>query len=557
MAILETFLTSISEFLRQKDSNKLKQWLWVEPPAPDHYTQLGLELKAAWQDGKKLEKLIDKLVKESEDETSDEGGTWPGFNAFLKEYLIYWRDADWNDMLGTNQRLSDVVAACITALSHSKYGIIMLPTTEQLCGALARLAMMLDKRPDLLRRVRIQGDEGETRKTLVETTAESIQRAFTVCLTERTANRNGIGRDGMPEGKKIGIYAFANMVLRLLFQCRKSRLSNQLFTNITQNSPPLGLYPAPQRVTFLYYLGRYHFSHNHFWYAQACLQSAYGQCHPQFLSQRRSILIYLFSTNLILGRFPTEAFLSRREAADLLPKFMPVVNAIKKGNMLAFKAALGPSSGNERWFFKHGILLPLLSRCEVLVWRSLARRVFLLTYQPPTTIIDPTKPFTAPVLYIEDVVVAAQLGQKQLEGWTRPISAMTARQHPNAMFLKTPDLEPPVKGRTKLGPYGGMIFGNQMPELHDVEAILASLVSQGLMYGVITHSTRKFSILGSKNRGGPLKAGFPVVWQVLQAKAKNEERGGDVPGWVQNERATGMGGVVNLSGIARPVGSGG
>lgn len=96
-----------------------------------------------------------------------------------------------------------------------------------------------------------------------------------------------------------------------------------------------------------------------------------------------------------------------------------------------------------------------------------------------------------------------------------------------------------------------------MPELHDVEAILASLVSQGLMYGVITHSTRKFSILGSKNRGGPLKAGFPVVWQVLQAKAKNEERGGDVPGWVQNERATGMGGVVNLSGIARPVGSGG
>lgn len=218
MAILETFLTSISEFLRQKDSNKLKQWLWVEPPAPDHYTQLGLELKAAWQDGKKLEKLIDKLVKESEDETSDEGGTWPGFNAFLKEYLIYWRDADWNDMLGTNQRLSDVVAACITALSHSKYGIIMLPTTEQLCGALARLAMMLDKRPDLLRRVRIQGDEGETRKTLVETTAESIQRAFTVCLTERTANRNGIGRDGMPEGKKIGIYAFANMVLRLLFQ---------------------------------------------------------------------------------------------------------------------------------------------------------------------------------------------------------------------------------------------------------------------------------------------------------------------------------------------------
>ena len=79
--------------------------------------------------------------------------------------------------------------------------------------------MTLDKRPDLTRRLRMSNiDQGETRKTLVEGTAESIQRAFTMCLTERSANRNGIGRDGKPEGKKIGIYSFANLVLKLLFQ---------------------------------------------------------------------------------------------------------------------------------------------------------------------------------------------------------------------------------------------------------------------------------------------------------------------------------------------------
>ena len=65
-------------------------------------------------------------------------------------------------------------------------------------------------------------DQGESRKTLVEGTAESIQRAFTMCLTERSTNRNGIGKDGKPEGKKVGIYSFANLVLKLLFQvCRK------------------------------------------------------------------------------------------------------------------------------------------------------------------------------------------------------------------------------------------------------------------------------------------------------------------------------------------------
>lgn len=80
--------------------------------------------------------------------------------------------------------------------------------------------MMLDKRPDLTLKLRKMADsnQGEERKTLVESTAECIQRAFTMCLTERSANRNGIGRDGLPEGKKIGIYCFANMVLKLLFQ---------------------------------------------------------------------------------------------------------------------------------------------------------------------------------------------------------------------------------------------------------------------------------------------------------------------------------------------------
>ncbi len=95
---------------------------------------------------------------------------------------------------------------------------------------------MLDKRPDLTRKmVQIADVDQEARKTLVEGTAESIQRAFTMCLTERTANRNGIGRDGKPEGKKVGIYSFANMVLRLLFQvgtlsALRSRCSDRIYS---------------------------------------------------------------------------------------------------------------------------------------------------------------------------------------------------------------------------------------------------------------------------------------------------------------------------------------
>jgi nuclear mRNA export protein PCID2/THP1 len=259
---------------------------------------------------------------------------------------------------------------------------------------------------------------------------------------------------------------------------------------------------------------------------------------------------------MILGRFPSRAFLSRPEAADVLDKFIPISNAIQKGNMIAFKQAVGPESGNEEWLFQHGVLLPLRSRCEVLVWRTFARRIFLLTYQFPS---DPNSR-RAPTLDLEDLVAAAQYCQKLLEGWVKPVDSMTAmqagRMHPNSMFMKTPDLVPPPEGPKNLGAQDGMIFGNTMPDLMEMEAIVASLVQQDLLHGFISHNQGKFAILGAKQRGGPLNAGFPPVWETLKVRAEREANSGEIPGWVQTERTGMMGGVVNLTGIARPVGSG-
>ncbi len=256
---------------------------------------------------------------------------------------------------------------------------------------------------------------------------------------------------------------------------------------------------------------------------------------------------------MILGRFASRSLMSRPEAADL-GRFLSISDAIKKGDMIAFKQALGPESGNDKWLFHHEVLLPILTRCEVLVWRSLARRVFLLSYQFPT---DPHSR-KAPTLSLEALVAAAQYCQKILEGWKRPTSPLeqSGRSHINSIFLKASNLEPPEGGPKKLRPNYGVIHGNRKPDLLEIEAIVASLVQQGLLHGFISHNQVKYAILGAKLRGGPLSAGFPNVWEVLKARAEREGRDRDVPGWVQIERTGGMGGVVNLSGIARPVGSG-
>ena len=250
--------------------------------------------------------------------------------------------------------------------------------------------------------------------------------------------------------------------------------------------------------------------------------------------------------------------MTRPESAGILQKFFPICKAIKKGDLVAFKKALGPNSGNEKWFFQKGVLLPLLYRCEVLVWRSLARRVFLLTYQLPG---DPNSR-KAPTLDLLDLVAAAQYCQKVLEGWQKPVDPVSfmqgGRTHINNLFMKPADLvKPSAGGCIKLQAHQGVIFNNHMPEFIDIEAIVASLVQQGLLHGFVSHNLGRFAILGAKQRGGALKAGFPGVWDVIKGRAEREGKEAEIPGWVREERKGGMGGVVNLSGIARPVGGSG
>lgn len=94
----------------------------------------------------------------------------------------------------------------------------MLQTSISLCGSLSKLSMTLNKRPDLTEKLNTidTGDDDQT--SIVGTTAEVIQKIFTTCLTDRSSQRYA-----QPEGKKTGVYIFANLTLKLLFAVRASR----------------------------------------------------------------------------------------------------------------------------------------------------------------------------------------------------------------------------------------------------------------------------------------------------------------------------------------------
>lgn len=334
----------------------------------------------------------------------------------------------------------------------------------------------------------------------------------------------------------------ANVCLKILFQADKIDNCQTIFKNITQNSPPLDFYPASERVTYLYYLGRALFAGTHFYQAQLALQKAYDDCttHESCRKQRRLILIYLISANIILGRFPTDEVYSRPEAQGLWDIFSPFTEAIRKGDLETFRriTKLDLSFEHAGWLFRRRILMQFQMYCEALVWRSLFRKVFLLAGQQGAT------ERSAPTLDLNVVLAACTYLEKraQMPAAMAQQDGGPGRRHISFVlqdFTPRGWVHPEFEG-LGLEPY---IYA---PKLDEIECICASLVTQGFLHGYISHKSKRFAIQGVKKAGSAVKAGFPSVSQII--KAENVQAGGDrVEGWVTEMQRIG-GNVVRLAG---------
>ncbi|KAJ5169981.1 PCI/PINT associated module [Penicillium coprophilum] len=602
--VLDQFLGSLQELVQKRDGAKVQDFLQLEPPLSEVYQLMVNELQQNYAPGARAETELlqrcEPLVPRSK------GGSWTAFPTFVKLYLIFLRDMNTDNLLETYNQLKTLLNQCVLALGDSQMGVVVLPTVLYLSKVLAKLAMGLDRRPDLIAHIRrMEGleaqDESVEKVTLVEKSANVVREAFIKCLTDRTGTP---GPHGKPEGKRIGIYLMANLCLKLLFQCGKLRNAEQMFASISAQSPPLAYFPASQRVTYLYYLGRYLFANNLFFPAAIALQAAYDQCHRQAISQRHLILSYLIPCNIILGRFPSQALLQRPEAQGLAAHFQPLCRLIVRGDYLAFRQHLFFGSPTAEWFARKGILFTLRNRCEILVWRSFARKVFMYggSWGGPQAQAQKGPP---PVLNLKKLVVATRWLQAQhaspgnapatanlygsqlvfeptdpdyarLEGANGRTSPATDQEilekygdylAPDGFYTEEGRSQPNQPGHLvdgdpeddyddyELDPYAYDI-DDRTPDssmMQEIESIFASLISQGLMGGYLLHREPRFAVPGAKIKG-ILPTGFPNVWQTISAR---EGQDSSVPGWVQPRApavgAAGGGRVVNLAG-ARPVG---
>lgn len=536
--VLGQFLGFINGFIHARNEAELASYLTLEPPFGDLYMSMIQELKQTYAKGNE-EALEEKCSRGLPAAREGADGTpWTPFVKFMVQYLGYLRDvdADPTKYLQTYELLSELQSRANSALTHAVLGYLMLPIVVTNAKLVCRLAIGLDRKPELIAHLKSDqpgSEDGGPKETLPERAANILRQAFVTCLNDRTPVKNG-----KPEGRKRGIYIIANICLKILFQCRKTRNATQIFENIYNLSPPLSSYPKRERVTYLYYLGRFMFQNSHFYLAQLALQQAYDEspARQECVRQRRHILVYLIASNIVLGRFPSQDLLNRPEARGLAERFMPLCFAIRQGNLAAFHQHLDVNGPHADWFLHLRILLQLKNRCEVLVWRSLVRKTWMLNGTSP----DPATK-RAPTVDIHDLSVA--------------FSSVARSAAP-------PYADPDFEGVTQDFPDSQ----NDLYEITHIESILSSLIDQGLLGGYFSHKMLKFAITGTKQKGSALAAGFPQPWEVMRAKAvRGAPNGGvEVPGWKTKQvgipgvgglgAGVGPGMVVNLSGV-RPVGA--
>lgn len=107
MALVTQFLTQIRGFVISLDGDNLAAFLQVEPsPSAQSYSQLRDELRTGFSGPKAVDKLVENAMPEVDDPPEGTGSPWPSFVSFVKEYLLYWKDAKFDDLADLQEMLS-------------------------------------------------------------------------------------------------------------------------------------------------------------------------------------------------------------------------------------------------------------------------------------------------------------------------------------------------------------------------------------------------------------------------------------------------------------------
>lgn len=107
MSLVAQFLGQINQQVRAQQGDALASWLQVAPESDRQYHELAAELRRQHPQPSHLDAAIDRHLPEDDDDAHV--SPWSGFRAFMRDYLVFWRDVDYNDLVAAHELLNTLV----------------------------------------------------------------------------------------------------------------------------------------------------------------------------------------------------------------------------------------------------------------------------------------------------------------------------------------------------------------------------------------------------------------------------------------------------------------
>lgn len=254
-------------------------------------------------------------------------------------------------------------------------------------------------------------DDSGTQSKYLEDAARSIQRVFQFAYGERT-DCNSKQELTQKSKKMILLYAL-NESMRIYFKINRLKQCEGLIRTFKHNCfpkepqdansenvvkvdnfqfPVLDDFPIPDRVTFSFFYGRLALLKQDFAEAHSFLSKSFKLCKSKqqlsmdflknpnidpFFRNKSKIFGFLFISCMALGvkgtALPKPALF---EKFSFPPFYVELMNSYKQGNLRRFCEIVAQNADH---FSKKGILFILQTRCKLIVFRNLLRKMFMIS----------------------------------------------------------------------------------------------------------------------------------------------------------------------------------
>ncbi|PSC74505.1 PCI domain-containing 2 [Micractinium conductrix] len=189
--------------------------------------------------------------------------------------------------------------------------------------------------------------------------------------------------------KKLAALDIVNVSIKIYFRLNTLRLCKNLMRTVdSRQFAPFDAFPAAQRITYKFYVGRLAVFDENYHEAQASLNYALQHCHRAAQRNKALILKYLVPVQLLLGRLPMPALI----AAHRLHQYEPIIAAMHAGDIKLFSDTMDTQQFR---FIQEGTYL-LLEKLRYAVYRRLLRKVHAVHAQ-----LEPEKRTQIPLLQFQ------------------------------------------------------------------------------------------------------------------------------------------------------------